>query len=40
VSFLFIGEYGGYYQLPPANEALGKPEELKKIDEYYNNLNS
>jgi replicative DNA helicase len=40
VSFLFIGEYGGYYQLPPANEAFGKPEELKKIDEYYNNLNS
>jgi replicative DNA helicase len=39
VSFLFIGEYGGYYQLPPANEAFGKPEELKKIDEYYKNLN-
>ena len=36
VSFLFIGEYGGYYQLPPAEE-LGnrKPEELRKIDEYY-----
>lgn len=40
VSFLFIGEYGGYYQLPPASESMGKPEELKKIDEYYNNLNS
>jgi replicative DNA helicase len=35
ISFLFIGEYGGYYQLPPANELTGKPEELKKIDEYY-----
>lgn len=44
-SFLFIGEFGGYYQLPPANELLGKPEELRKIDEYYksklnNNANS
>lgn len=35
VSFLFIGEYGGYYQLPKAEELVGKPEELKKIDEYY-----
>ena len=35
-SFLFIGEYGGYYQLPSAEE-LGnkKPEQLKKIHEYY-----
>lgn len=44
-SFLFIGEFGGYYQLPPANELIGKPEELRKIDEYYkqktnNNANS
>jgi replicative DNA helicase len=37
VSFLFIGEYGGYYQLPPINELQGKPEELRKIDEYYRN---
>jgi hypothetical protein len=36
VSFLFIGEYGGYYQLPPIEKLQGKPEELKKIDEYYN----
>jgi replicative DNA helicase len=35
VSFLFIGEYGGYYQLPPIDQLHGKPEELKKIDEYY-----
>lgn len=33
-SFLFIGEYGGYYQLPPANELVGAPEELKKINNY------
>lgn len=38
VSFLFVGEYGGYYQLPKASELVGKPEELKKIDEYYNTL--
>lgn len=33
--FLFIGEYGGYYQLPKADE-LGdkKPEELRRIDKY------
>ncbi len=37
VSFLFIGEYGGYYQLPPIKELTGKPEELKKIDQYYSN---
>lgn len=35
VSFLFVGEYGGYYQLPPISELKGKPEELVKIDEYY-----
>ena len=34
-SFLFIGEYGGYYQLPNANDIVGKPEQLKKIDDYY-----
>lgn len=39
ISFLFIGEYGGYYQLPKADELQGKPEELKKIDEYYKNKN-
>jgi hypothetical protein len=33
---LFIGEYGGYYQLPPASDLAGtKPEELKRIDKYY-----
>ena len=37
VSFLFIGEYGGYYQLPPIDELQGKPEELRKIDEYKRN---
>jgi len=40
ISFLFIGEYGGYYQLPKADELQGKPEELRKIDEYYKNKNS
>jgi replicative DNA helicase len=35
VSFLFIGEYGGYYQLPPIEQLKGKPEELRKIDDYY-----
>ena len=39
ISFLFIGEYGGYYQLPKADELNGKPEELRKIDEYYKNKN-
>ena len=34
-SFLFIGEFGGYYQLPKAEDMMGKPEELRKIDEYY-----
>lgn len=34
-NFLFIGEYGGYYQLPKADEVIGKPEELRKIDDYY-----
>jgi len=37
ISFLFIGEYGGYYQLPIAKEQNGKPEELKKIDQWYLN---
>ena len=37
-SFLFIGEIGGYYQLPKAEELQGnKPEELAKIDKYYFN---
>lgn len=40
ISFLFIGEYGGYYQLPKADELQGKPEELRKIDEYYKNKHS
>jgi replicative DNA helicase len=35
VSFLFIGEYGGYYQLPNAEDQPGKPEQLRKIAEYY-----
>lgn len=39
ISFLFIGEYGGYYQLPKADELQGKPEELRKIDEYYKKKN-
>ena len=39
-SFLFIGEIGGYYQLPKADEILGKPEELKQVDNYYKNLKS
>lgn len=39
VSFLFIGEYGGYYQLPPADQLTGKPAELVKIDEYYRKIN-
>lgn len=35
-NFLFIGEYGGYYQLPANGKDLkGKPLELQKIDEYY-----
>lgn len=34
-SFLFIGEYGGYYQLPSADEVVGKPAQLAKIDKYY-----
>jgi hypothetical protein len=34
-SFLFVGEFGGYYQLPKAEELMGKPEMLKQIDEYY-----
>jgi len=34
-SFLFVGEIGSYYQLPKAEDIIGKPEELKKIDEYY-----
>jgi hypothetical protein len=39
-SFLFIGEIGGYYQLPKAEEIQGKPEELRKIDEYYKTLHN
>jgi replicative DNA helicase len=35
VSFLFIGEIGSYTQLPRAEEQIGKPTELKRIDEYY-----
>jgi replicative DNA helicase len=34
-SFLFVGEIGSFYQLPKAEDIVGKPEELKKIDEYY-----
>jgi len=35
-NFLFIGEYGGYYQLPgDGKNQIGKPEELRKIDKYY-----
>lgn len=35
-SFLFIGEIGAYYQLPKAEElGVNKPEELKKVDNYY-----
>jgi len=37
-SFLFIGEIGKYSQLPKAEEQPGKPEELKRIDEYYAKL--
>ena len=37
-SFLFIGEIGGYYQLPKAEELQGnKPEELQKVSDYYLN---
>lgn len=39
-SFLFIGEFGGYYQLPKADDMMGKPEELRKIDEYYRSLSN
>mgnify|MGYP000928610308 FL=1 len=40
VNFLFIGEYGGYYQLPDAKEQGDvKPEQLKAIGEYYANQN-
>jgi hypothetical protein len=39
VNFLFLGEIGGYYQLPKADEIDGKPLELKRVDEYYKNLN-
>lgn len=38
-SMLFIGEYGGYYQLPPVSELQGSPpKELKRINDYYKNL--
>lgn len=34
--FLFIGEYGGYYQLPKAEDLAGlRPLELQKIVDYY-----
>jgi hypothetical protein len=37
-SFLFIGEYGGYYQLPSQNPyGTEQPPELKKINKYYAN---
>ena len=40
-NFLFIGEYGGYYQLPSkGEEQVGKPDELKRIDEYYAKVNN
>lgn len=38
-SFLFIGEIGKYQQLPKADEQIGKPEELKKIDQWYQKQN-
>jgi replicative DNA helicase len=35
-SFLFIGEVGAYYQLPPADEiGTRKPQQLQKISEWY-----
>jgi len=34
-SFLFIGEVGKYEQLPLSSEQIGKPEELRRIDEWY-----
>jgi replicative DNA helicase len=34
-SFLFIGEIGKYEQLPIFSEQIGKPAELKRIDEWY-----
>jgi replicative DNA helicase len=35
-SFLFVGEVGAYYQLPPADEmGTRKPEQLKKLSEWY-----
>jgi hypothetical protein len=40
ISFLFIGEYGGYYQLPTKFDNTGKPEELRKITDYYKSLNN
>ncbi len=39
-SFLFVGEIGGYYQLPKANEIMGKPKELQRIHDYYSSLKS
>jgi replicative DNA helicase len=36
-SFLFLGEIGRYSQLPKAEEIFGKPEELRRVDEYYKN---
>lgn len=36
-NFLFIGEIGSYIQLPKSEDQVGKPEELRKIDEYYKN---
>lgn len=35
-SFLFVGEVGAYYQLPPADEmGTRKPEQLQKLSEWY-----
>lgn len=39
-SFLFIGEIGSYSQLPKAENQIGKPEELKRIDAYKAKNNS
>lgn len=36
-NFLFLGEIGMYSQLPRAEDLMGKPEELKEVDEYYRN---
>jgi hypothetical protein len=37
---LFVGECGNFYQLPPSEELMGQPpEELKRVKQYYKNLN-